>query len=101
MHGLQGTLAERIFDMKTIAKFVAATASIALFCLAPVALAGKKVQAASDAGGYDVQYSKREIQPIAEGRIMQLSEAQGSNQGGGLEGFEVTDHISVDLENGN
>ena len=53
-------------------------------------------------GSFDAAYVKRDVQPIAEGHVLMLDEATGTNKGGGrFDGFSVSCREIVDLDNGN
>ena len=77
--------------------------------IAALALAGLAVPALaepqSEAGSFEAAYVKREVQPIAEGHILLLSEASGTNKSAGgsgrLDGFAVSVRETVDLDKGN
>ena len=55
-----------------------------------------------DHGSFDAAYVKRDVQPIAEGHILMLDEATGTNKGGGrFDGFSVSCREIADLDHGN
>jgi hypothetical protein len=76
---------------------VSSLAGLALAVFAP-AFADPK----EESGSFDVAYAKRDVQPIAEGHILMLTEATGVNRGGGrFDGFSVSCREIVDLDKGN
>lgn len=85
--------------MRNYTAFISSLAALAVVAVAPAAAADKKPM--KDRGSIDVQYVKRDVQQIADGHVLLLSEASGANQGGELDGFTVIDRQSADLDKGN
>ncbi|MGQ0673444.1 MAG: hypothetical protein ACT4N2_11305 [Hyphomicrobium sp.] len=86
--------------MVTLAKSLLAFAALSMVGFVCPVLAGSE----GDAGRFDVAYVKRDIQPIADGHILLLSESTGTNTspgGGPLDGFAVSIRETADLDKGN
>ena len=84
--------------MKSNVALISGLTALALIIPAPSAFAGQK----QESGSFDGAYVKREVQPIAEGHILMLDEATGTNKGGGrLDGFSVSCREIADLDKGN
>lgn len=81
----------------------------ALAVLAAVAALGLSANAMAetvkDTGSYEATYTKRDMQPIPdqEGHVLMLTEANGTakSPGGPLDGFEVIERQTSDLNQGN
>lgn len=70
--------------------------ALALIIPAPSAFAQKQ-----ESGSFDAAYVKRDVQTIADGQILMLDEATGTNEGGGrLDGFPVSVQEIAGLDKG-
>lgn len=84
--------------MNSMVAFVSGLTALALIVPASSGFA----QQQQESGSFDATYVKRDVQTVAEGHILMLDEATGTNQGGGrLDGFSVSAQEIADLDKGN